>query len=152
VLPGDELIVNKVSGEWACAWFEGKKRETVGWISVARLNFLPNEEVQDLNRWVGKWTFYENVIDISKNTDGLNVKGAALWFGGKSSSGFPIVHTGELEGEMTPQGNKSLLMMGEEPYRCQANFVLLGSSLLVTDNSNCGGMNVRFNGVYTQKR
>jgi hypothetical protein len=152
VLSGDELIVNKVRGEWACGWFDGEKRATVGWVSIGHLQFLPNEEVKDLNRWAGKWKFYENVIELSRDEDGLNVKGEALWFGGKSSSGFPIVHTGEIEGKMTPQDNKSWLLMADEPYSCRANFALLGSYLLVTDNSNCGGMNVRFNGVYTKKR
>jgi hypothetical protein len=38
-----------------------------------------------------------------------------------------------------------------DEYDCAADFTLLGKYLVVTDNSNYGGVNVRFDGVYTKK-
>lgn len=152
VLPGDEMIVNKVRGDWACGWFNGKKHETVGWVDARRLQFLREDEVRDLNRWAGKWKFYSNVIEISTAENKLHVKGSADWNGGKNSAGVPVVHTGDIEGEITPQNGWARLVMDAGPYSCQANFTLLGRYLVVTDNSNCGGVNVRFDGVYTKDR
>jgi len=34
---------------------------------------------------------------------------------------------------------------------CTVHAQLLGDVLIVADNSECGGMNVRFNGVYRRK-
>ncbi len=34
---------------------------------------------------------------------------------------------------------------------CSARLVLVGSTLIVTDNRNCGGMNVNFDGLYHRK-
>ena len=35
-----------------------------------------------------------------------------------------------------------------ETYECAATFVLVGAFMIVHDNDQCGGMNVRFDGVY----
>ena len=35
---------------------------------------------------------------------------------------------------------------------CVVELTLLGKFLVVTDNGNCGGMNVRFVNVYTKSR
>ena len=154
VLAGDELLVNKVRGAWACVWFNGKKHETVGWVDATRLEILPKDEPVDLQRWTGKWVFSKDagVINMSKSKDQLHVKGAARWYGGKTQDGEAIVHFGAIEGALAPQGGKAHLAMGDGPDACQADFTLLGSYLVVADNSNCGGMNVKFNGVYLKQK
>lgn len=82
----------------------------------------------------------------------LNVTGNAIWNGGKTESGDENVHVGDMEGRMNVKGNKAQLQSDGEPYSCQANFRLVGEYLFVTDNSHCGGANVRFDGVYQRRR
>jgi hypothetical protein len=47
-----------------------------------------------------------------------------------------------------PQGNELILV--EED--CRVALKLVGDFLIVSDNSQCGGANVRFNGVYRRGR
>jgi hypothetical protein len=154
VLPGDEVIVNKVRGEWACAWFAGKKHETVGWVRTSRLTSLPTEVPKSLGAWTGRWTESpgEGVIEITIVGAKLHIEGNTTWYGGKSFDGYPVVHTGDLDGDMSPQSNMAQLTMDEGPYACQAKFTLLGKYLIVADNGNCGGVNVKFDGVYMKKQ
>ena len=154
VVAGDALIVNKVHGEWACAWYDGKKQASVGWVKVSRLQLQTNDATPGLKQWTGKWRFYTDVgvIEIAQADGKLHVSGDALWHGGRTADGLPVVHTGSVEGTMTPQGSKARLVMDDAPYSCQVDFTLLGKYLVVRDNGNCGGVNVRFDGVYTQQR
>jgi hypothetical protein len=152
VVPGDELIINKVSGDWACAWYNGKKSETVGWVKNSSLQYLPAFKPPDISEWVGKWLTYQdgNEIFIRTKGDKLSVEGKAVWLGILLDDGNRVVHLGDLDGEMAPVDAHAKLTEGTDEYACVADFTLLGKYLIVTDNSKCGGMNVRFDGVYTK--
>ena len=152
IVAGDEFLVNKVVGAWACAWYNGKKHETVGWVKTDDLKFLPVENEQDFGRWCGIWRYYndpENYIAIIEKGPSLHVTGEATWHGGTAPSGEPIIHIGNLDGFIKPSGNRAEL---KDDNDCVANFTLLGEFLVVTDNGNCGGMNVRFANVYTKSK
>jgi hypothetical protein len=152
VVAGDELIVNKVSGDWACAWYNGKKSETVGWVKNCSLLYLPATKSPDISEWVGKWQMYQdgNEIIIGSKGDKLSVEGKAVWLGLMLDDGNRVVHTGDLDGEMTPVNGSARLTEGTDEFSCVADFSILGKYLIVTDNNKCGGMNVRFDGVYTK--
>jgi hypothetical protein len=51
---------------------------------------------------------------------------------------------------MTPVNGSARLTEGTDEFSCVADFSILGKYLIVTDNNKCGGMNVRFDGVYTK--
>lgn len=152
VVSGDKLIVNKVSGEFACAWYNGKKTEAVGLVKNSSLQYLPASKPPDSSEWVGKWQMYQdgNEVNITSKGDTLTVKGSAIWLGRMLDDGNRVVHTGDLDGEMKPVNGRAKLIDGTDEYACIADFTLLGKYLIVTDNSKCGGMNVRFDGVYTK--
>ncbi len=153
VLPGDELLINKTVGGWACAWFHGTKHETVGWVKTDHLVFLPTENV-DRQHWLGTWKYYntDGVITITENGESLSVEGSTLWQGGMSPAGFPVVHTGEIAGTIKPVNGRAHLSDGDREIDCAADLVRIGRYLVVHDNGNCGGVNVRFDGVYTKAR
>jgi hypothetical protein len=153
VVAGDELIVNKVSGDWACAWYNGKKSETVGWVTNDSLQYLPASDPPDISEWIGKWQMYQdgNEIIIRSKGNKLAVEGNAVWLGLMLDDGNRVVHLGDLDGEMNLVGVHAKLTEGTDEYACVSDFTLLGKYLIVTDNSKCGGMNVRFDGVYTKQ-
>ncbi len=147
VIHGDQLIINAVRDGWACAWFQGKKRETVGWIDAAGLKFLQNEQSQDTAGWLGTWRFHDKHISITNAGKSLRVQGKARWYGGITGE---IVHYGMIDGEISPAGGRAHLTTGG--HSCAADFRLIGRYMAVNDNGKCGGANVRFNGVYMNSR
>jgi hypothetical protein len=148
VIPGDEIIVSRTFGKFACGWFQPRKGgETLGWIETDRLAW------QDIRPpaprdWLGEWRAYDNVIRIatSKTAGRLTIKGEAVWGSG------PRTHTGELDHDATPAADKMKFGDGTDDNDCQVTMQLVGRLLVVGDNLNCGGANVSFSGVYQRKR
>jgi hypothetical protein len=147
LIGGNEVIVSRKFGDWACSWYQPKKGgATVGWILLKNLEFT--EMVQGIESYVGQWSYYNNDIEIKRTSDPkiFEVKGLALWKGMGDN-----VHTGELDGKGI--WNEKVLLYGEEDkseYACKAKLDLVGQYLVVSDNLNCGGVNVTFSGVYTK--
>jgi hypothetical protein len=150
VIPGDEVIVSRTYGEYACGWFQpAKGAETVGWIKSENLEMLETSRNPAEKDWLGDWRFYKNriVIAKSKTTALLDITGDATWEGQAGN-----VHVGELDESAKPL--EYLLKLGEndtEEYACKVSMWLLGKYLVVSDNLNCGGLNVTFSGVYQKK-
>jgi hypothetical protein len=145
VIPGDELIVSRTLGAWACAWYQPRRgSETVGWVEASRLDISEAEARPALADWLGEWTFYENFVRIRRGPRAgqLAVEGQAYWRGLGDN-----VHVGEIGGEVAPAGQTLAL----EDDTCRVGLRLLGPYLLVDDNNQCGGVNVSFDGVYTKR-
>ena len=152
VIPGDEVIVSRNYGKFSCSWFQPKKgAETVGWIETDKLNFSETNQNSEIQDWLGEWNYgKESSISIgkSKKNGFFNVKGDSYWDGGNGN-----VHVGEIEETVKPDGN--ILKIGEtdtEEYACKVTMRLIGRFLVVSDNLNCGGLNVSFSGVYQRKK
>jgi len=152
VVPGDQLIVGKQRGEWSCVWYAGKSHETVGWVRNQHLQY---EKVNEHPDWQGKWKqyAYPGYISIVSKAGRYYVLGNTKWIGAQLPDGTRVEHLGELEGELSVE--KNLAHSGpaasdaDAQYTCIADYVRLGRFLIVHDNGQCGGMNVRFDGVYT---
>lgn len=154
LVEGDQLLVAQQNEGWSCVWYEGARRngarrEFVGWMASADLRPLPPQHPQP-EQWLGHWHFYDNRLQISEGSDGaLEVSGEAVWYGGINSFGDRVVHVGSLGGAgIVEDGNLLHIREGEEDYSCHVRLRLVGKSLIVDDNGNCGGLNVRFDGVY----
>lgn len=151
LVPGDEIIVSRALGGYACSWFQPKKGpETVGWIRIDDLEWLETDQKPAEKLWLGDWRFYDNAIVISKSkTPGLlAVTGDATWRGQGDN-----VHVGELDHTAKPFENS--LKLGEndnDDYACKVSMQLVGKYLIVSDNLNCGGVNVTFSGVYRKRQ
>jgi hypothetical protein len=149
VVAGDELIVSRTYGDFACAWFQpANGHETVGWIELARTTSTEFDLNPPLARWLGTWEFYTGSLKITRSTKagGLSIAGEAFWHGVNPGN----VHTGEVDAEGVPAGNT--LALGEGDDLCKITLRLVGIYLIADDNGDCGGANVTFDGVYRRKR
>lgn len=147
LIANDTVIVNNVSDGWACAWYSGKKRETVGWLKVGKLQFQNVKQTD----WTGKWQFYDNTLALTQTNGKIQVSGEAFWTG-LIINGQPNIHTGNINGELSIHGNHASVAEGTEEFSCHADLTLLNNYLIVHDNHNCGGANVSFSGVYQKNR
>lgn len=146
LVPGDEVVVERKYKDWTCSWFQNPQGAmTTGWLPTASLRPLAATS-PSWQSWLGTWKQGKyNEIKISKGPQSgvLKVTGSALWQGLGDN-----VHTGEFNAQATPQGLTLRVRDGNDTYSCEVNLRLNHQYLLVKDNSNCGGMNVRFMGGY----
>lgn len=151
VIPNDEVIISRKFGNFACAWFQPKKgSETVGWIPLGKLDFISSAQSAGKAAWTGKWKFYDSDINIAATgkTDVYKITGNAFWHGLNKDN----IHIGDLDGEAKLA--ETILKYGEDDadeYACKVTMRLLDRFMIVSDNNNCGGVNVSFSGVYRKK-
>ena len=148
VIAGDEIIVNRTYGNWACGWYQPKSgNPTVGWLALDKIE-IPENPIQNTN-WLGEWHHARNNITITpmKVRGHYIIKGNAFWQG----LGDNNIHIGEIDFKEEAKNNKLNLSDGEGEYDCRVKMQLLGKYLIVSDNLNCGGANVSFNGIYQRK-
>lgn len=149
VIPNDEVIVSRKYGNWRCAWYQPKAgSETVGWIRTDNLEFVKIKP--SFNDFYGSWYFYDNDIVIEKGlkANTFKVKGNAFWKGLGDN-----IHIGELDHE--GKISDGILKLGEDEtdeYACKVSIIAAGKFLVVSDNLNCGGLNVTFSGVYRRNK
>jgi len=146
LIPGNQVLISRQYGSWVCSWYQPRKgSETVGWLPVESLSVYEHPARPSLEKWVGLWKYYDQTLNVKRGgkADSLMVKGDATWRGLGDN-----VHVGSVAATARPQGNELILM--EED--CRVALKLVGDFLVVSDNSQCGGANVRFNGVYRRNR
>ena len=154
LVPGDEVIVDRVAHGWACAWYAGKRAPTMGYLKSADLEFDAAPPKTTGSDWVGGW---EQVpagsgepvatLLVSLHHDGLRITGEALWYG-DIVDGDRVVHTGSIEIEGLEANTDHTGFEPPDDYECAASFRLVGDYLVADDNGHCGGMNVTFDGIY----
>ncbi|GGA24916.1 hypothetical protein [Dyella nitratireducens] len=153
VLPGDVLITSNTHGTHVCAFYPNSKGGTAGWVEQARLSPLPVDKNPPLRAWAGLWKDGDDTIRLSLQTDHLVAEGHAFWPSANPSAdvapGGPNV--GDFNGQSKPNGNVVAFSEGDADYSCHVTLRLIGDVLVVSDNTNCGGMNVRFDGVYRRR-
>lgn len=150
VVGGDDVIVNRSFGEYSCAWHSPRSgRPTVGWVKTSDLELNWTLRDPSTEPWLGQWRYGENGIEFTENklAGNLNVTGTAIWKGIGDN-----VHVGEIDGRYEPKNGVISYSDGDDEYDCKARLRLLGKYLIVSDNLKCGGVNVSFSGIYTQKR
>lgn len=145
VIGGDEILSAGTYGDFVCAWYQpAKGPPTVGWIRMDDVRPVYGEDGPP--SWTGQWEGQGNDIAIEVIGAGrLSVKGNAFWKGVGDN-----IHIGEVDDAGTPVGNV-LKLGGEDEYDCRVKLTRVGKYLVVSDNKNCGGVNVSFDGVYLRK-
>lgn len=128
------------AGSQVCVGLPGKgKLNTVfGWIPATRWRSTDNGP-EPPDRWIGVWQNQSGKITIRLGDGGqLHVVGAGIWGGGAN------VHLGGFDmADILQEG-----VFVSEADGCQIAMRIVGDYLVAADNSRCGGMNVRFNGMY----
>jgi hypothetical protein len=154
LINGDKVLAAHPADGWVCIYHWGKRSDYTGWVPQRNLRVIAFPQNPELRDWLGSW---ESVAGVDKVTirlapkGMLKISGKAYWQGGKNTYGEEIVHLGGVRGVTAPIANKLTVREGDGPYGCVVNFELIGTYLVGSDNSICGGMNVRFNGVYRRK-
>ena len=111
-----------------------------GWIPDNRLSPLPARGAG----WAGRWRYGDDGLDIRPAGGGaFRVTGHAVWHGGHGND-----HTGDIDFTAQPVETR---LISPEGDTCRAELIKLGAYLVVRDNGNCGGANVRLNGVYERR-
>lgn len=154
LIKGDKVLATTPSDGWVCIYYLGKKNDYVGWVKQQEIRDVDVPVLPKLDGWLGKWESIGavNLIQIRPGKSGqLQVFGKARWLGGKNSYGEAIVHFGQVHGEAHPEANKLVITENNPDQSCVVNLNLIDAFIVATDNEKCGGMNVRFNGVYRQK-
>ncbi|HEX8285057.1 MAG TPA: hypothetical protein VF588_16970 [Pyrinomonadaceae bacterium] len=150
VVPGDEVLTSRAFGDWVCAWYQpARGSETVGWLPAQQLSVTEPPANPPLAAWLGAWGFYDNSLRLgrARKAGALRVEGDATWVGVNPGN----VHVGDVSGEAAPEGNV-LKVGGGDEYDCRLTLRLVGAYLVASDNRQCGGANVTFDGVYKRKR
>ncbi|MCZ8183244.1 MAG: hypothetical protein O9322_09765 [Beijerinckiaceae bacterium] len=167
LVPGDEVLVAETRNGIACATYiapnvrkvKDQFTETSGFLPATALVAVPTAAPRPED-WLGTWSRNaEAEIEIKKGEGGrLVITGNATYGGhdpGRVARG--AINVGELEGEAVPKGNRVFFGDGytgeKSPHdfaECQARLQLFGRYLVVEDSGGCGGVNVRFNGVYVR--
>lgn len=141
---GDTAVITRVESGWTCGYLSSRKGSAPGWISSGDLRVIEAEPNPPLSAWLGTWVQGENRITIerSRQAGKLSLDGEAYWRGGHDN-----VHEGAIAGEVTPTGSHVHYEEGGAES-CIVDLALSGKYLLANDNNKCGGMNVRFWGVW----
>lgn len=151
LVPGDKVLTAQRDGAWICAWYFGKRREYVGWLPVGAVVHQPPPP-SVIDDWVGTWTPIagENEIVIRRDpaSKGLSAEGTALLLGVEFPDGSRNVHFGEFSGKGRPAADRWTVGNPDEEHDCVVDMRLVAGRLVVHDNANCGGMNVRFDDIY----
>jgi hypothetical protein len=144
VQAGDTLVISRSKGDWTCGYLTGRKGAAQGWILSEDFHVIEADPNPPLTAWIGNWMQAENriTIEASKTPGKLALDGEAYWRGGRDN-----LHEGAIAGEITPKGNYAHYEEGSRES-CIVDLALIGNYLLANDNSLCGGMNVRFWGVW----
>ena len=146
LIEGDEILISHEYKNFICAWYTSNKgRHSEGWLLKSHVKFKKTS-VPDINDWIGTWVYYKNEIIIKKSENNkLHTTGNAVW------QTEYTVHVGEFDITETPVKNTVTNSIQDE-YDCAVRMHLIGKRLVVSDNKNCGGMNVSFDGVYIRKK
>lgn len=152
VEPGHPLITGRTHGLYTCAFQRTADGDTAGWVHSGRLHDMPVDRQPQLGAWIGHWVEPDGSDDnltIKRDSQMLAVAGHAYWPNANPPldryPGGP--NLGQISGQATPTGNR--LAIGEASA-CLAILHRVGNVLIVHDNGVCGGMNVRFDGVYVR--
>ena len=141
------VVISKKYNEFYCVY--NPRNSSSGWVNEKHLDIVSAKKI-GISDWTGNWSDGQEKIKIEKDKAGLHVSGEAVWFGAVLDDGDQVVHTGGLDFIGQPEEGK-LVSLAKEQYDCGAELINLGRYLIVRDNGSCGGMNVRFNGVYKRK-
>jgi hypothetical protein len=147
LIRGDVLLTGRSRGDYVCAFFLKHVGGSAGWLRSRDVTTLPAQPAPSLGAWSGHWRDGDNEIRLSARKNDLVAEGEAYWPGANPPPdqfpGGPNV--GEMGGVAHPHGQSAVFGKADE---CRVELVLFSSYLVVSDNGDCGGMNVRFNGVY----
>jgi hypothetical protein len=132
------FLIYRVEGDWSCGYLTERKGAGPQWILTKNLRVVSADPKPKLEAWAGTWVGGEDTVEIHAQNGKLKAKGDGVWGSGAST------HTGAFEGEAVPDGNHVRITDDD----CRVDMTLIGNYIVASDNMQCGGLNVRFQGVW----
>jgi len=157
VLPGDTVLVSKRMSGFRCAFYPNKVGGSAGWVPENRIEAMTVDTQPKLQQWAGTWVDGDDSIRMDLRGAKLHASGEAFWPSkNPSAEQRPYgPNLGDFEATASPDHNVVTFVEGEAQSAnnvCRVKAVLVNDLLVVSDNQMCGGMNVRFNGVYRRQQ
>lgn len=149
LIPGDLVITARSFKGYRCILYRNEKdfAGSAGYVPENRLEALPAATVTQKD-WLGEWRMGDDSITLRARGAKLAASGVAYWPSANPSPkevpGGP--HMGQMSGVAAPMGDRIAFADAED--ECHVSLTLLPPFLLARDDNRCGGMNVRFDGVY----
>lgn len=152
LVAGDQVVVTATQGDWACVWYSHPGGR-VTWRRV-----MPRRNLQVIRPpatpLTGTWQAASNTILLRPAAKKLLVRGTATWpFLNDPSPDAQQqiarggVNTGSIDAA-TPWQVGQTNAHFKDAQQCELKVRTLGPYLLATDNGQCGGINVTFEGIY----
>ncbi len=147
LVSNDVVFAGPPNQGFRCAYYGSASGKIVaGFIPIEDLQALAEDDGLSIDFVVGTWKY---------ESDSIEIKTAA---GRVSGDGQAYYQTSETvnEGSFSAQaplvaGQKELTFKeGDDESSCVVKLHRRGPYLVASDNGNCGGLNVRFNGIYTK--
>jgi len=136
---GVPAIVYHVDGAWTCAGFQSGPR----WVRSAELRSVPPDTTPRPAAWVGRWMLPAGAATIWRGSgDTLRIEGRAWWLGARGAS-----HSGSIRALAVLSRNRVHFV----DNMCELDLALVGEYVVAGDNERCGGMNVRFWGIWRRR-
>jgi hypothetical protein len=144
---GQPVVLFRRSADWICGYVENKDGAAPAWVAAGDVSELQPDPNPPVTAWLGNWKNGSNRIEIrpTNQHSKLVLTGHATWHGAGD-----VEHDGDVEGEVTPNGNH--IHYSEGPDACTIDSTLFGNYFVADDNNRCGGMNVRFWGIWRRTR
>jgi hypothetical protein len=147
---GDVVFAGPPNRGFRCAYYGSSKGKIIaGFIPIENLKPLAENNGLSIDFVIGTWNY---------ESDSIEIKAAAA--GKVSGEGQATYQTAETvnEGSFSAQAQLSasekelIFKEGNDETSCVVKIHRRGPYLVVSDNNNCGGMNVSFDGIYTKRR
>jgi hypothetical protein len=151
---GTLVAITKTEGEYACveAGTLTRGQETSGWIPASDIQIFPPALAGRPARWwIGSWQSGRSKITFRMQDGRLFAEGSSWW------QGFGDPNIGDFSGHPFAHGDGLKVgdtdappALDENLDYCMLGLIAVGNRMAVEDNSHCGGMNVRFFGIYSR--
>ncbi|MBR0655312.1 hypothetical protein [Plastoroseomonas arctica] len=144
---GDTVLASAPRRGFRCAYF-GTRRGTLitGFLPEAALAPEPEAPAVDAAFLRGRWNGFDGMshVTFAGGDAALRITGEAFW------RGFTTVNYGELDSPV--QLEPSRFTAHEPIAECTVTGTRRGPYLVLRDNNQCGGHNVRFYGIFMRQR
>jgi hypothetical protein len=146
------VAVDHEQDGWSCVSLDS----VTGWVPANRLAPLPEQTSVPESWWLGWWRMGPDQASIRNDRllitkggtqDRFHITGRAYWYGIKNN-----IHVGQIEADAQLYGLYLHAVEGDDIYSCVLDLIANPDThtITATDNSNCGGMNVRFSGTWNR--
>lgn len=148
LVPGDVVLGAPADKGFRCVYYGTKAGKLLaGFLPVSNLKQIDEQTTLSPEFLEGTWHGGDDSLVFKRVGAKLTVHGDAIWDGGTTTLGGRNVHVGSVTGPVQFDG---LMARVNEDGECDLVMNRRGPYLLVNDNNRCGGVNVRFSGIFVR--